>query len=75
MLMVLDTEHQSTLETQGQSVARVGRKGERFQARAEETLGIDTHNTMSKRSSEWCFLIGQKKNALCYCAQSVNSIS
>ena len=68
MLMVLDTKHQSTSETPG-IVSRQGReerRDKRFQARAEEPLGIETHNTMSKRSSEWWLLIGQK-NALLLC--------
>ena len=59
------------------TVSRQGRKerrDKRFQARAEKPLGIETHNTMSKRSNKWWLLIGQK-NALYYCAQSANSIS
>ena len=59
------------------TVSRQGReerRDKRFQARAEKPLGIETQNTMSKRSSKWWLLIEQK-NALYYCAQSANSIS
>ena len=34
---------------------------ERFQARAEEPLGTDSHRNISKRSSEYWLLIGHKK--------------
>ena len=45
-----------------------------FQAQAEKPLAIDSHRTISKRSSEYWLPIGHK-NALYQCAQSVNSIS
>ena len=46
------------------AVSRAGqeeRRGEPFQAQAEEPLGIDTHQIISKRSSKWWLLIGHKK--------------
>ena len=48
--------------------------GPPVQAQAEEPLGTDSHQTISKWSNECWLLIGTK-NALYYCAQSVNSIS
>ena len=50
-----------------QSVGRVKRHDESFQAWTEEPLGTDSHRTISQRSRECWFLIGTK-NALYYCA-------
>ena len=52
------------------AVSRAGRKG----ALAEEPLGTDSHQTISKQSSKYWLLIGHK-TALYHCAQSSNSIS
>ena len=52
----INLRDQRTVSCQG----REERRDKRFQAQAEEPLGIDTRNTMSKRSGEWWLLIGQK---------------
>ena len=55
-------------------VSCVVREGaESFQARVEELLGSDSYQTIFERSGECWLLIGLKKNALYYCAQSANS--
>ena len=45
----------------GSQSGREIRCDESFQARAEEPLGTDFHRTISQRSSECWFLIGNKK--------------
>ena len=43
-------------ETQGSQLGWETRRDESFQARAEEPLGTDSHQTISKQSSE-CWLL------------------
>ena len=50
------------------------RRDESFQARAEETLGTDSHQTISKRSSECWLLIGHKKCFVLLCPFAPSSI-
>ena len=59
----------------GSQSGREKRQDESFQVRAKEPLGTDSHRTISKNSSGCRLLIGHKKNALYYCAQSANSFS
>ena len=56
----------------GSQWGRVKRRDERFQVRAKEPLGTDSHFPKFKRmpAPDWA-----QKNALYYCAQSANSIS
>ena len=62
-------------ETQGQSVGPGEKARKSIQAWAEEPLSTYSHRMISKRSGECWLLIGRKKNALYYCAQSANSSS
>ena len=59
----------------GSHSGREKRRDESFQAQAEEPLNTDSHQTISKRSSERWVLIGHKKMLCNYCAsaQSANS--
>ena len=60
----------------GSQSGREKRQDESFQVWKKETLGTDSHRTISRNSSRCRFLIGHKKiNALYYCAQSANSSS
>ena len=59
----------------GSQSGREKRREESFQVRAKEPLGTDSHWTISKNSSRCRLLIGQKKNASYYCAQSANTNS
>ena len=54
-------------ETQGRSVGPGERRDKSFQARAEKPLGTDSHQTISKRSSECLLLIGHKKCFVLLC--------
>ena len=56
------------------TVSLVGRRDESFQVRAKEPLGTDSHLASSKNSSGWRLLIGHKKNALYYYAQSFREL-
>ena len=51
----------------GSQSGRKKRRDESFQARAEEDLGIDSIQTISKRLSECRFLIGHKNSFLLLC--------
>ena len=55
----------------GSQSGREKRRDERFQVRAKEPLGTDSHRTISKNSSRRRLLI--VPNALYYCIQSANS--
>ena len=58
---------QASSETQGQSVGS-GEKAERkFSLRTKETLGTDSHRTISKNSSGCRLLIGYKKCFVLLC--------
>ena len=50
------------------------RRNSSFQVRAKESLGTDSHQTISKIQADAGSWLG-KKNALCHCAQSANSFS
>ena len=49
----------------GSQSGREKRQDESFQVRKKETLGTDSHRTISKNSSRCRFLIGHKKLLLC----------
>ena len=54
-------------ETQGQSVGSGERARRKFQVRAKETLGTDSHRAISKNSSGCRLLIGHKKCFVLLC--------
>ena len=51
----------------GSQSGREKRRDESFQARVEEPLLTDSHQTSSKRSTECCLLIGHKKCFILLC--------
>ena len=59
--------HFPSSETQGRSVGPGEKARQKFQAQAEKPLGTDSHQTISKRSSECWLLIGHKKCFVLFC--------
>ena len=67
-----NTERRRSIRGDPGPVSRLERKGAR--AKAEEPLDTNFHQTISKNSSEYWLLIGDK-NVCYFCAQTANSIS
>ena len=54
-------------ETQGRSVGPGEKARRKFSSTSWKALGTDSHRTISKRSSEWWFLIRHKKCFVLLC--------
>ena len=62
-----DQWHHHPRRPRGSQSGRVKRRDESFQAWAEEPLGTESHQTISKQSSECWLLIGHKKCFVLLC--------